>query len=141
MLPRIVIILFIRLNTNIIIFKAIYNIGFIFPFFIIYIFIGINIITNIQIAITSVIFILKIELNRKIKQKNNKKPINPTIALYINEKTNNIIFFIFSLCNNFPTNKLIKVNIKSGMPKIANNSITSPQNSIKISYLQITIFQ
>ena len=75
MLPRIVVILFIRLNTNIIIFKAIYNIGFIFPFFIIYIFIGINIITNIQIAITSVIFILKIELNRKIKQKNNKKPM------------------------------------------------------------------
>ena len=92
-----------------------------------------------QIESTSVIFILKIELNRKIKQKNNKKPITPTIALYINEKRNKIIFFIFSLCNTFPTNKPIKVNIKSGMPKIANSSITSPPNSIKISHLQLTI--
>ena len=116
-LPRIVVILHIRLNTNIIIFKTKNNTGFIFPFLIIYIFIGINITVNTQIAIASVIFILKIEPNRKVKQINNKKTIKPTLALYIREKTNNIIFFNFSLCNNFPANKTIKISIKSGMPK------------------------
>lgn len=70
----------------------------------------------------------------KLIIKNLKKP---TIPLYISEKINNIIFLIFSLYDNFPANKIIKIGIKVGIPKMINNSIISPPNSIFISSLQM----
>lgn len=57
--------------------------------------------------------------NKKINQKSNKKTIWPTTALYINEKINNVIFLAFSSFNNFPMHKIIKINTKRGVPKMA----------------------
>ena len=58
-----------------------YIIGFIFPFFIMYIFTGIKIIANIKNIIINVIFILKISPIKNVKQTNNIELIKPTMPL------------------------------------------------------------
>ena len=74
-----------------------YNIAFILLFLIINILIGINIIANKNNIIKYTIFWLDMFINKASKQKNNKGLIKPTTPLYIIDKIDNIIFFIFSL--------------------------------------------